>query len=91
MLGMYCIICDSFLQWSCSEYRVDEELPPVNDGINCYSVGNYGSTVFDESIPGGRLEFAVCDPCLMAKQARVMVVVKDVLKKATNRPWKHDA
>ena len=43
-----------------------------DDGVVCYTHGNYGSTVFDE-VAGHYLEFNICDECLVkAREQRLI-------------------
>ncbi len=53
-----CIVCGAVL------FNVyDGVTNQPNDGVACFTSGNYGSTVFD-SFNGDQLTFNVCDSCL---------------------------
>jgi len=59
-----CILCGKQLR---NVYRDVDNQP--NDGVVCFTSGNYGSTVFD-SFNGERLEFNCCDNCLVEAGAK---------------------
>lgn len=63
-----CLVCGKELHNS----WVEAENQP-NDGVYLETHGNYGSTVFDGSFDGERLDMALCDPCLVeaGEQGRV--------------------
>jgi hypothetical protein len=48
-----------------------------DDGVMCYTHGNYGSTVYDP-FEGEYLSFNICDPCLVAAgEAGRLMVTRD--------------
>jgi hypothetical protein len=68
-----CIICGKELSHAFGRFLDEPEITnQPNDGVACVSYGNYGSTVFD-SFDGQRIEFAICDICLVERWERVRI------------------
>ena len=64
-LMMNCVICRS-------EHKIDHQdengyVHSVHDAVLCDSTGNYGSTEFDPLHGDEKLEFIVCDKCLVER------------------------
>jgi len=68
-----CIICGKELSHAFGRFHDEPEITnQPNDGVACVSYGNYGSTVFD-SFDGQRIEFAICDICLVERWERLRI------------------
>lgn len=68
-LPLPCLVCGRHLEPVFALRGRDDQRQP-NDAVMCSTPGNYGSTVFDEEINGYRLEFNVCDACLVERADR---------------------
>lgn len=76
---MYCLVCDKELGPSINPSIFNDDRPEdiaPNDALVCYSIGNYGSTLYDpfKDADVQKLEFYVCDPCMREKQNKVYTV-----------------
>lgn len=67
MAALPCIVCHKELN---NVIEGADNQP--NDGVACYTHGNYGSRVFDD-LGGHHLDFNICDECLIkaSEQGRV--------------------
>jgi hypothetical protein len=67
-----CLCCDKELEAT----SLSENEPPcmINDGVKCYTHGNYGSTVFDPVYGDYRLVFYICDLCISSRKDKILHV-----------------
>lgn len=74
-----CLVCGKTL----SSVLPNPDINQPNDGTAFSTSGHFGSTVFDPA-NGTLLEVNVCDPCLVERHARVLLINDD---DGSFRPW----
>lgn len=74
-LKCFCIICDKELELDTySDLKKNGSVGMLHGGLICDTTGNYGSTIFDPITSPEKLEFYICDPCMLEKQDKVFYV-----------------
>jgi hypothetical protein len=78
-----CIICEKPLS------SFDEEGNQPNDGLEFFTRGHYGSTVFDP-MDGSGLAINVCDDCLTkaAEKQHVLEYAPERMTRVDYKVWK---
>lgn len=80
MLEVTCIVCEKIMRhYSSNEdetIREGECTGILNDGVICTSHGNYGSSIYDPMMSCQKLEFYLCDNCLIKKQKFINSIVR---------------
>jgi hypothetical protein len=71
-----CLVCLKPLQGALRGDTKQEFREPPGHALIFTSIGNYGSTVFDN--PGEQLEISICDDCIVERSKYILHIAEEI-------------